>query len=132
MGRNLGKTGLLRRSEMGGLRWRREDLDALLPPSGATIDERKRAYEKEHPGAYWLPLYAADVLLDYLIRLMDRAKTRPLSPLEGFLYLQLLTQFEAAIRFETGYGRDPLEPLDDRDTAMIEEEEMREGETDGP
>jgi hypothetical protein len=119
-------------SEMGRLLWRREDLEALLPPIGAAIDERIAAYEAEHPDARCLPVLWSGDCRDYLARLMDLATTRPLSPAECFLHLQLLVRFEQAISRETSRRpRDHLvDPMEEEDEATIEE--MREGGRDGP
>ena len=119
-------------SEMARLPWRRDDLDALLPPIGA-IDEWMAAYEAEHCDVRWLPVLSSPQCRDYLARLMVLATTRPLSPAEGeFLHGQLLARFEQAISRETSLRpRDYLvDPVEEEDEEMIEE--MREGGRDGP
>jgi hypothetical protein len=118
-------------SEPGRFPWRREDLEALLPPIGASVDERIAAYKAEHPDARWLPAHRSGDCRDYLARLMDLATTRPLTPVECFLYWQLLARFEQAIRHEE--SRRPRDGLmDPMEEDEATNEELREGGRDGP
>ena len=82
---------------IGRMPWTQEELDAFLPKLKKEIEQAEADYEDVKP----LPPMTVEECADYLLRLIDRAKTRTLNESECFFHGQLLSVFQQAVRAET-------------------------------
>lgn len=82
------------------LPWTREELEAALPQVRAQLE----AMEAEDPDAKPLPPMTEEECYDYMWRLMDSARQRPLTQQECFLFGQLVSNYRMAVKATTlGY-----------------------------
>ena len=83
--------------------WTQQQLDEMLPKIEKELDNLENEFEKEIKPVG--PLTETEAI-DYLMRLMDIAAVRPLTPEECFLHGQLLNVFKQAVQAETlGYKK---------------------------